>query len=284
MRIARCVVILLAGCGRIGFDTGEPGAADAACTFGPFAPPVRVDELATPSREWAPSISRDGLEMIFSREVPASGQDLFAVTRSTLAAPWTGLTPLADLNTDQGEDDPTLSSDGLELIFGDGALLRSERVSTGFTTPQLIFSSADFVLLEGPELTADALTLYYNAARSGEPSRLYVATRVARDQPFTGFELLSPDPDPTGDAGWPTISSDGLELIFSSAHDGERDLWRSLRATVDDPFPAATRIDELAAPGEDYDPELSFDGSTLWFASVRAAGDHDIWVATRACL
>lgn len=284
----RFAVLVLAGCGRIGFETGIAGSdapADSTpCVFGAFGAPQPVVELQTTQLEWAPSISRDAKTMIFSRQVPATGQDLFIATRVSVTAPWRDIHSIAELVTTAGEDDPTQAFDD-ELILGDGSLLRSVRNGNRFDAPTEFFDDTRFAVLEGPELTADGLSLYYNAALPGGESQLFLATRPSREAPFTGFDKLDPSPDPTGDAGWSTISSDELELFFSSDHGGERDIWTSRRATKTDPFPPATHVDELSsASAEDYDPELSFDGTTIWFASNRIAGnDHDIFVATRSC-
>jgi hypothetical protein len=82
----------------------------------------------------------------------------------------------------------------------------------------------------------------------------------------------------------PTVRGDLLEIYFASTRDGTEDLFRSTRASVDDPWDPPESVVELNLPvsGEST-PEISADGLTLFFSSNRAAGqgELDIYVATR---
>jgi Tol biopolymer transport system component len=279
----------VAACGRIGFDEAALGGSDGSppdtvsCTFTAFSPPEPVAELNTTARDWAPSISPNGLVLVFSRQVPGSGQDLFRSTRPALDQPWEMADPFPDVNSTGEEDDPTISADGTELIFGEGALFRSVLQQGTFSQPIVIFNDAGFSLIEGPELSSDGLTLYFNA--SDGRSQIFTATRSTPQGTFTGFAPLETDPDPTGDAGWPALSTDELEMFFSSDHGGQRDIWRTTRASTSDAFSPAVQVPELSSAGEEFDPELSSDGATIWLSSDRAGGTgHDIYVAERSCL
>jgi hypothetical protein len=82
----------------------------------------------------------------------------------------------------------------------------------------------------------------------------------------------------------PTLSQDLLEIYFNSDRSGDLEIWRSTRSSVTAAWAAPTLVRELGAVGSDQTPELSADGLTMWIASRRAggAGDHDLWVSTRA--
>jgi len=81
-----------------------------------------------------------------------------------------------------------------------------------------------------------------------------------------------------------TLSSDELEIYFSSDHDGTFDVWRSTRSAIDQPWPRGQRVDELSTPDRDFEPDLSFDGLTMHLASDRPIGgasDFRVFVARR---
>lgn len=83
-----------------------------------------------------------------------------------------------------------------------------------------------------------------------------------------------------------TISSDGLDLYISSERDGfaETDIYHSNRASVNQPFPAPVRVDEVSVPGyEQHDgaPSLSANKLRLYFARANGHGPGDLWVADR---
>src|SRR5262245_4728847 len=65
---------------------------------------------------------------------------------------------------------------------------------------------------------------------------------------------------------------------------GSDDLWYSVRAIADDPWPAPINAMVLNATGADGHPGISGDGLEIWFSSDRAGGpaSRNIWTATRA--
>jgi Tol biopolymer transport system component len=296
MRRSACLAIALAlgACGRIGFDptsrVGDGGVdpdAVAACTsWGPFGTPQIIPELVSDATDWAPSVSRDGKQMLFS-SARAGTQDLYVSTRASTTDDWSAPTLLDGFDTSSSqEDDPTISNDQLEIYFGKNELRRATRSnpSQAFGPSDVIVpGSAAFELVQGAELSSDNLRLYFSAGATA--SKLYVMERASLADEFTTFAEV--DIASTDDIGYPTLSSDGLELIVSQAVGGpqDRDLFVSRRATTSDPFPAPVPIAELASNEEDWDPELSADGSTLWFASTRPpAMAQDVFVTTRTCL
>jgi Tol biopolymer transport system component len=251
-------------------------------TWGRFSAPVIISELSTVSTDWAPSVSKDGLRMTFSSD-RAGMYDLYATQRTSTAQPWGAPTIIPGLGgPDESENDPSVSSDGLEMYYvkdGSNDLFRVTRPSSAaaFGTPQAIVLVPASTNIRGPELANDDLTLYFSAA----PDKLYIMQRSSRNAAFATNAPIS-DPDPTGKPGYPTLSADELELFISSDHAGQRDIWTSRRTNRSLAFPPATRNAELSSVTEDWDPEISFDGTTIWLASNRN-GNQDIFVATRAC-
>jgi WD40-like Beta Propeller Repeat len=82
----------------------------------------------------------------------------------------------------------------------------------------------------------------------------------------------------------PTMSVDRLEIFFISARSGNADIWRATRPTATSAWNPPAIVAELMDPMPDSTPELSPDGLTLWFSSMRAGsvGSDDIWMSTRS--
>jgi hypothetical protein len=80
--------------------------------------------------------------------------------------------------------------------------------------------------------------------------------------------------------GAPDISSDGLMLFFRSQRDGgSSDIWFSKRATINDEWgiPVNPRS-PVNTHASDSNPNVSADGSILYFHSSRSGG-YDLWQA-----
>lgn len=292
MRWAACIA--LCACGRINFDprTEESGGdsgtdgTTACSSWGPWSAPqvLPVGGVNSLGFDWAPSISDDGLRMTFSSD-RTTNFELFTSTRGATVSDWSLATSISELNAaGPEEDDPTTSSNELEMIYGNTLLFRTTRASKTdpWGAPNILVTN-DFDLVQGAELSRDDLRLYFAA---GSPSEdLFMMERTTPTSAFGAYARIMPDPDPGNDTGYPTLSDDELELYVSAEHAGERDIFVSRRANRSDPFPQVVREDDLSeASSDDWDPELSKDGTTMYFASSRADSQGiDIYVSTRSC-
>ncbi|HTL31686.1 MAG TPA: hypothetical protein VL326_01100 [Kofleriaceae bacterium] len=92
----------------------------------------------------------------------------------------------------------------------------------------------------------------------------------ANPAPIAGLASAFTDDDPA-------ITSDGLELIFSSDRTGNGDLFVSQRASRSDPWPPETAIPQFTSIKVEKGPEFSDDGLTLWLYF-----GGDIAMSTRA--
>ena len=86
----------------------------------------------------------------------------------------------------------------------------------------------------------------------------------------------------------PSISADGLSILFYSTRSGGRggrDIWMATRETTDGEWNAAVNLGSpVNGPYRDSGPSISADGLTLFFDSDRpgGSGGPDVWMTTRA--
>ena len=307
MRIA-VMVVAVAGCGRIGFSsrTGPDGAtggdaldgdaiggdAPAPCTtWGPFGAPQRMPAvLQSTSDDWGPAPSADELDLLFY-SYRGSSADVYESRRASTAGAWSAPAAIASVNTANAEGDPTLTGDGLDMIYDQmvGGVLKihvAHRTSVGqpFGAPVLL-PGVDRAGDEAePFISLDGLRLYYRAATA-----IVEATRPDRSSAFGPFTMLVSD---TGGDNDPTVSSDGLEMIFSSKSRGGMggaDLFTTHRLSLGQAFGPVTPVVELESTHDDVGPKLSADGATLYFnydtdTSGTMGLQADLYLATRSCL
>ena len=137
----------------------------------------------------------------------------------------------------------------------------------------------------GPALSPDGATLYFSLA-AGSAEDILVATRSGRSKAFSAAVAL-PVINGSSLDGSPFVTSDDRTLLFFSDRAGgvgDRDLWMATRPGPDSDFSAPLPIPGVNSTSLDLLPELSRDGLTLLFESVRSggSGSSDLWLAERS--
>lgn len=123
------------------FISDRPGGAGGYDIYvstrsaGVFAAPSRVSELSSPSADWQPQPSEDGLTILFAsdRAGGAGKLDLWVARRASTSVPFEAPVPLAEINSPAVEQAGWLSADGCRIWFSSGR-------ETADDHPQLFFA------------------------------------------------------------------------------------------------------------------------------------------------
>jgi hypothetical protein len=139
----------------------------------------------------------------------------------------------------------------------------------------------------GGVVSTDGQSIYMASEKTGNFD-MYVATRTATGEGWN----LPVSLGPTVNTGYwdlfPTLSPDGLMLLFPSDRPGGfggLDLWISTRSSPESPWgPPVNLGPKVNSDTWDLSPRISADGLTLYFHSYRGGGygNEDIWMSTRA--
>ena len=207
------------------------------------------------------------------------------------------------INTANFEGGPSLSQDGLTLLFGaarqnslgqldeDIYIATREAISEPFGPPQNLGAPVNSVGYGdySPELSHDGLTLYFSSSRPGGLGEgdLYVTTRESIDDPWEPPQNLGPNVNTPYFEGQPSTSANGKTLYWDSVRPdglGDFDIWMATRANVGRDFGPAVNVGpEVNTVGPEFGAAISQNEKQLFFSSGRSGnvGQIDIWVVER---
>jgi len=179
------------------------------------------------------------------------------------------------------DSDPWLTPDGRMLYFVSDRPVAGETPNSSLDIWRVTVEARRFgtpehlaaVSSEGDELGPELHEgwLYFNSSRKSGPAKLSIYQARVKGN---GFDMPVALPAPFNDGdiqGDMTVSPDGRVAVFWSRRDDsdELDLFAACRRPT-----AWSRAVRLPAPingrGMDFTPAFSADGSTLYFASLRA--------------
>ncbi len=244
-----------------------------------------------------PALSSDGRSLWL-----ASGGSIFVATRSGVGQPFGARrflpTPVSD---DSAWDAaPSISGDGRILVIestragglggNDLWLFTRGGAEDEFDAPRCLPEPINTAHADGrPCISTDGLTLLFASNRSPTlgDSDLWMCQRNSRDEDFGPPESLGPEVNSAAADLSPSLSSDGLLLVFHSNRPGgfgQADLWTSRRESRHAPFPAAVNLGpQVNTLDNEANPSLSSDGQTLLFDSDRPGGfgKRDIWLTKK---
>ncbi len=197
--------------------------------------------------------------------------------------PWSTPAPVTGAaSAANDEDDPTLSSNGLELYYamssgGDKDLYLMTRATRtdpfANATALSAFNSGNAD--ESPRLAYDDLTIYF-----GQNGDIYQATRASITSAW-GAPTKVPGVDTTAYEKWLAVCGDGSHFMVSRDNGANgQDLYEGTLGGG-----PGTRDDILSSTSSEISTFLAKDCLTVYFASNRlGAGNTQIFLSTRASL
>jgi Tol biopolymer transport system component len=273
------------------FDAPAPSCDTAK----PFGAPTVLGSVSTAEDEGSPRLSDDELTLTFDGVRAADGgsasYDLFVAARTSIGAPFGAPARLTSLDTSDHEFSPSLTADGLGIVFerqltatGVSTIMMATRptLADAFGTPSPLsnINSGDYT--SNPFVRGNASTVYY-ASVDGKPSvDLFVAVLI----PATGYVASKILDAPANETqGTPVVSHDGLALYFGwKKVSATYDIWVATRAATSAAFGAPVPVTELNTSASSETPAwISPDGCRIYLASNRPGGPggQDIYVAER---
>ena len=231
-------------------DTFDLWVALRSSRNGPWETAVNLGpRVNTPLNEAGQALSPDGRLLFLCRFAPGGQRDIFVTRRDANQSEWATAVSLGpDVNTSNSEEGPTyIQHEG----DGDG-------------------------------------TLYFDRGNPPVMTDLH-AVRVNKDGETLGPAVVQTVLSSNVEDNHTSVRRDGRQLFFNSRRPGSVgafDIWVATRDNVHDAWCAPVN---LGAPvnslGNEFHPNLSWDGRTLLFISPAAArpglGLFDIWMTTR---
>jgi len=234
-----------------------PGGGTAKADF-TFGEPVNLGPTINgPQSEICPSVSLDGLELYFNSRHPVVNHgswDIFVAKRATMDDDW-----------------------GTRVRLGHNVNISRDEMM--------------------PRLSPDGLELYYDVHdRPGGYGSfdVWVNKRPTKDSAWGPAENFGPLVNTAGNEGTVWITSDGLELYFSSTRPSSgfspSPIYRSTRATTEDEWEEPVRLGPpVDGPSVDLIASISADGLALFISEDEFVGHYraggygstDIWMTTR---
>ena len=227
-------------------------AAEVAKADFVFGEPTNLGPVVNSGSDDATNaFSADGLELYIASKRPGGlgNYDIWVSIRQSVKDPWGPPTNLgAPVNSPYGEVYPSISSDGLTLHFSDDW--------SGSARPAG-FGGYD----------------------------IWMTTRASRVDSWGAPVNVGAPINSSANEISPTISADGLILVFASTRAGgygSYDLWMSTRAGMQDPWgPPRNLGASVNSSAWSAECSLSSDGLVVFFCS---GPNYDLWMSTRRSL
>jgi hypothetical protein len=201
-----------------------------------------------------------------------------------------GAAQLVSISSSVTEDDPTLTSDMLEIYFNRaGDIWRAERSSLGsaWSEPAVEASLSSTSNETNPEITGDGLTIYFASDRAHPLASgghdIYRATRPTRGATWSAAEPVTALNTAADDH--PGISTDDRIMIIASTRPGilgEHDFFETSRASAGAPWGPVVWVKNVSSVALEVSPWIDGTGTVLYYSSNRGGlPEVKIWAATR---
>lgn len=261
-----------------------------------FAPVNLGDSVNSRFPEYFPSLTIDGKELVFTRQLNFFNEDFFGA-RLKADSNWSSAAPLpGDINTERNEGAQNISQDGKVLVFtscdapdglGGCDIYYSLLTKRGWSQPINIGNAVNSEFWESqPSISPDKRALYFAARAPGGVggSDIYVSY-IMPDGKWGPAMNMGPQINTSGDETSPFIHADNQTLYFASnglLGYGKMDLFLVRK----DSTGHWGKPENLGYPINTVDDEATLfvtaDGSTAFYASDRSdsRGALDIYSFT----
>ncbi len=272
-------------------DGGADVDAGPACDLSkPFGTPTPVIELNTAANEGDARLTHDELTVYFTRAPTADAgvdggaglTDMFVASRSNKTSPFSGISPVASLDTASNETSPSPTGDDLTLYYttdktglvtGYWDVIAATRANTAaaFGSPSSVLGVSN----AGSEqldvfVMASNLVVYYssNTSTNNYPFYLYRASRATTSDTFAvdSSGVLAALDIGNRDRS-PVVTPDELTLYFATDRSGgsDYDIYVATRQSKSVAFGNKTDVAELNTTNNEIPSWISDDGCRMYF-------------------
>jgi Tol biopolymer transport system component len=291
-------LLLAPVCGACGAGAETSLGADAAhavdaapvarCSpTGVFGPPVALTALDSATEDLGARFSPDESSLVMSR-TSGNQWDIYSASRPGGSGAFSAPQIVAPANTIYNDLWPSLSPDGLSLVFtsnrlNQGAyspwLSRRASLTAAWTTPVSIQGST---MGDDHPLFANAHALYFTRTPAMGTADIYRADIDASGAISNISAVIGGVNSPALEVV-PVVTSDELRIYFGRHNGADWDIYTASRSSISDGFGAATVAAGLAQPGIDELPSwVSPDGCDFYFSSNGPGGmATDMYLVTR---
>jgi|HubBroStandDraft_5_1064220.scaffolds.fasta_scaffold51633_2 Tol biopolymer transport system component len=282
-------------------ESSAPGGGPPCSPDAGFGDPRLVAGLADAATSIAAvRLSPDSLTAYFQaggRPDSLGYDDIYTATRTDPASPFGHIAPLEGYEVNSPDDElyPTVSGDGLTLVFARSAPIdpvflwsttRSEP-STSFDVPVLLappVNAMSAIYDTTPFLRQDGQVLYFASNRVPERGIDIYRVGWAGSSADAAFDAPAPVDELNASSNElaPVVTPDDRTIYFASDRangNGDFDIWTATRDSGAG-FLAPTSVAELNSDSVDIPTFITGDGCTLYFSSARN-GALLPYVATR---
>lgn len=267
-------------------DAGEPVTPKCSMAT-PFGAPKLVPGIDPARHASTPRVTPDEKTIFFTSIDPDVGAEVYRATRASKDAAFANVMAVPNINTASNENDPSVSSDGLTLVFHSGRagtndVWISKRADAnaewGTPAPAPNIGTAQY---DGQGFFHNATNeLVFVSNRGGT----YDIFRAKLEGAAFGSATPVNELNTGQDDFLPWLTKDGLVLFFSSTRTGTKggqDLFIATRTDPNGQFGVPLPVNELNTDQTEQAGSLSPDLCRIYFSRAGGAGGQQIFVAER---
>jgi len=268
MTVARVVLVVAAGCGRVNF---EPVRCDWHGPGGPRLGEERLrTDLATAGSETDPLLVHgDPLTITVTARGTTGSHDVFMATRPSVDESFGPLVPVFATAVDELALQLDAKGHGYYVngVTGSADIYEVQRGASGIEVVRALDEINDGTGQHDPQMTRDGLNLWFSANQPTTPQDIMIARRPDPASPWTSVEPFVHN-SPLAEAA-AMLSADQRVVIWTQeTSDAGLDLFFATRAAPTDPWGSPERLG-ISTAAADIEPSLRDDGCELFF--VRSA-------------